>query len=80
MPKPQVRCRQIARTWSLWFLIASAPRTIEELAEELGVTTRSVRRDIRALEDAGVSVYDETRDDGKKVWRTLSTQIPAGAR
>jgi predicted DNA-binding transcriptional regulator YafY len=43
--------------------------TIDELASQCGVTTRTIRRDLQALEEAGFPIYDDrTRDDGRTRW------------
>ena len=41
--------------------------TIDDLARRTGVTTRTIRRDLEALQTAGFPLYDETHD-GKKYW------------
>jgi predicted DNA-binding transcriptional regulator YafY len=38
--------------------------TLADLAEAVGVCTRTVRRDIGALEEAGASVWREAPDEG----------------
>ena len=44
--------------------------TIDELASLCNVTTRTIRRDLQALEEAGFPLYDDrTADDGKTRWR-----------
>src|SRR3970040_431386 len=45
--------------------------TGNDLAEQLGVTERTIRRDIEALQEAGFPLYDD-RVDGRKVWRLVS--------
>src|SRR5436189_2233078 len=43
--------------------------TVDELAHLSGVTTRTVRRDLQALEEAGFPIYDDkSRDDGRTRW------------
>ncbi len=43
--------------------------TIDELASLCGVTTRTIRRDLQALEEAGFPIFDDrARDDGKTRW------------
>lgn len=36
--------------------------TLEQLAEETGVTTRTVRRDLEILQEAGIPLVDEVRE------------------
>ena len=43
--------------------------TIDGLASELDVTTRTIRRDLAALQEAGFALYDERTDDGRVRWR-----------
>jgi predicted DNA-binding transcriptional regulator YafY len=44
--------------------------TIDELASLCSVTTRTIRRDLQALEEAGFPLYDDrTQDDGRTRWR-----------
>ena len=44
--------------------------TIDELAALCCVTTRTIRRDLQALEESGFPLYDDkTNDDGKTRWR-----------
>src|SRR6476646_2490410 len=44
--------------------------TIDDLAALCGVTTRTIRRDLQALEEAGFPLFDDkTHDDGKTRWR-----------
>jgi predicted DNA-binding transcriptional regulator YafY len=43
--------------------------TIDELAALCDVTTRTIRRDLQALEEAGFPLFDDkARDDGKTRW------------
>src|SRR6266540_3518906 len=59
------RCQQLVRTWHLIALL-------ERLSRELGVTTRTVRRDLEALQDAGLALYDEqTEDETHRRWRLV---------
>src|SRR6185369_4573460 len=52
--------------------------TIDDLASLCAVTTRTIRRDLQALEEAGFPVYDDkSRDDGKTRW-TINGQVFRG--
>src|SRR3954467_7784814 len=43
--------------------------TIDDLAALCGVTTRTIRRDLQALEESGFPLYDnKTHDDGRTRW------------
>jgi predicted DNA-binding transcriptional regulator YafY len=62
------RNAEVIRQWSiLKELEASRRVTIDELAQRTGVTTRTIRRDLEALQTAGFPLFDETHD-GKKYW------------
>src|SRR5439155_18186896 len=48
----------------------SGGATIDELAVVCGVTTRTIRRDLQALEEAGFPLYDDRQgEDGRTRWR-----------
>ena len=62
------RSGEVIRQWTiLRDLEASRRLTIDEMAERTGVTTRTIRRDLEALQSAGFPLYDETHE-GKKYW------------
>src|ERR671912_313444 len=62
------RNAEVIRQWSiLKDLEASRRVTIDDLASRTGVTTRTIRRDLEALQTAGFPLFDETHD-GKKYW------------
>ena len=62
------RNAEVIRQWSiLKELEASRRVTIDDLAERTGVTTRTIRRDLEALQTAGFPLYDEAHD-GRKYW------------
>ena len=62
------RNAEVIRQWSiLKDLEASRRVTIDDLAQRTGVTTRTIRRDLEALQSAGFPLYDETHD-GRKYW------------
>lgn len=68
-----MRNAEVIRQWSILRDIEASRRaTIPELAERTGVTTRTIRRDLEALQLAGFPLYDETID-GRKYW-TLDTR------
>jgi predicted DNA-binding transcriptional regulator YafY len=43
--------------------------TIYELAELVKVSTRTIRRDLQALQEAGFAIYDEGEENETKRWR-----------
>ena len=62
------RNAEVIRQWTiLKALEASRRATIDELAKQTGVTTRTIRRDLDALQEAGFPLFDEVHD-GKKFW------------
>jgi predicted DNA-binding transcriptional regulator YafY len=62
------RNAEVIRQWSILRDLEGSRRlTIDDLAERTGVTTRTIRRDLEALQLAGFPLYDETHD-GKKYW------------
>jgi predicted DNA-binding transcriptional regulator YafY len=62
------RNAEVIRQWSiLRDLEASRRLTIDDLAARTGVTTRTIRRDLEALQSAGFPLFDETYE-GKRYW------------
>src|SRR5581483_8559977 len=61
------------RQWTILRAIEEsrgAGLTIDELAQQCHVTTRTIRRDLQALEEAGFPLYDDrSGQDGKTRWR-----------
>ena len=51
--------------------------TIAALAADLDVTTRTIRRDLAALQEAGFPLFDERDEDGHVHWR-LDGQVLKG--
>lgn len=66
------RNAEVIRQWVVLREIETARSglTVDELAAQAGVTTRTIRRDLQALEAAGFPVFDDrTGDDGRTRWR-----------
>jgi predicted DNA-binding transcriptional regulator YafY len=62
------RNAEVIRQWTILRELESSRRlTIDEMAEKTGVTTRTIRRDLEALQFVGFPIYDEIYD-GKKYW------------
>jgi predicted DNA-binding transcriptional regulator YafY len=62
------RNAEVIRQWGiLRDLEASRRLTIDELSKRTGVTTRTIRRDLEALQESGFPLFDEVHD-GKKYW------------
>ena len=63
------RNAEVIRQWSiLRDLEASRRLTIDDLASRTGVTSRTIRRDLEALQASGFPLFDELID-GKRYWR-----------
>jgi predicted DNA-binding transcriptional regulator YafY len=63
------RNAEVIRQWTILRDLESSRRaTIDDLASRTGVTTRTIRRDLEALQEAGFPLYDESHD-GKKYWK-----------
>jgi predicted DNA-binding transcriptional regulator YafY len=66
------RNAEVIRQWTILRAIERARGagvTIDDLASLCGVTTRTIRRDLQALEEAGFPLYDDrSHDDGKTRW------------
>src|SRR3954462_15347564 len=67
------RNSEVIRQWTILREIERARGggvTIDELASICAVTTRTIRRDLQALEESGFPLFDDkSHDDGKTRWR-----------
>jgi len=65
------RGNQLDRQWRLLQLIdRPAGVTVDDAAQELGCTVRTIWRDLRVLEGAGFPIYDDKAPDGRRgLWR-----------
>src|SRR5258708_4241945 len=67
------RNAEVIRQWTILREIEKARGsgvTIDELAALCTVTTRTIRRDLQALEESGFPLYDDrSHDDGKTRWQ-----------
>jgi predicted DNA-binding transcriptional regulator YafY len=62
------RNAEVIRQWTILRDLESSRRvTIDEMAAKTGVTTRTIRRDLEALQEAGFPLFDELHD-GKRYW------------
>jgi predicted DNA-binding transcriptional regulator YafY len=74
------RNSELIRQWTILQKIATARgQTIPKLATDLSVSTRTIRRDLVALQAAGFPVYDEDVH-GAKFWRLDARAMGALAR
>jgi predicted DNA-binding transcriptional regulator YafY len=66
------RNAEVIRQWTILREIERARNvgvTIDDLASDCDVTTRTIRRDLQALEEAGFPLYDDrSHDDGRTRW------------
>jgi len=66
------RNAEVIRQWTILREIERARMsgaTIDHLAELSGVTTRTIRRDLQALQEAGFPLYDDRgHDDVRTRW------------
>jgi len=65
------RNQEVIRQWKVLHALESSRHgaSIDGLANELEVTTRTIRRDLAALQEAGFPLYDERDDEGRVRWR-----------
>lgn len=73
------RNQEVIRQWKVLHALESSRHgtTIPALAHELDVTTRTIRRDLAALQEAGFPLFDERDEDGRVNWR-LDGQVLKG--
>jgi len=73
------RNQEVIRQWKVLHALESSRHgaSIDALADELEVTTRTIRRDLAALQEAGFALYDERDEDGRARWR-IDGQILKG--
>jgi predicted DNA-binding transcriptional regulator YafY len=73
------RNQEVIRQWKVLHALESSRHgtAIDALAKELDVTTRTIRRDLAALQEAGFPIYDERDDEGRVRWR-LDGQVLKG--
>jgi len=74
------RNSELVRQWTLLQQIATTRgNTIPKLAKDLHVSTRTIRRDLEALQLAGFPIYDDVVN-GSKFWRVDPKALGALAR
>ena len=68
-----MRGEQLTRQWKIVSLLSGrVGRSLDQLKAELGMTKRTIQRDIAVLEAAGFPVLSESRD-GTVYWRLLDS-------
>jgi predicted DNA-binding transcriptional regulator YafY len=70
-----MRNAEVIRQWKILRDIEAARTglTIHELAGRVGVSTRTIRRDLQALQEVGFALFDEGEENETKRWK-LDTQ------
>ncbi|MBI2185744.1 MAG: transcriptional regulator [Acidobacteria bacterium] len=65
------RNQEVIRQWKLLHALEASRHgaTIQALADDLEVTTRTIRRDLAALQEAGFPLFDEHDENGRARWR-----------
>lgn len=73
------RNQEVIRQWKVLHALEATRHgvQIDSLADELDVTTRTIRRDLAALQEAGFPLFDVHDDDGRVRWR-LNGQVLKG--
>jgi predicted DNA-binding transcriptional regulator YafY len=66
-----MRNAEVIRQWQILREVESRRTgvTIHELARLVRVSTRTIRRDLQALQEAGFAIYDEGEDNETKQWK-----------
>jgi predicted DNA-binding transcriptional regulator YafY len=66
-----MRNAEVIRQWQILREVESCRTgvTIHELSRLVKVTTRTIRRDLQALQEAGFAIYDEGEENETKRWR-----------
>jgi predicted DNA-binding transcriptional regulator YafY len=66
-----MRNAEVIRQWQILREVESRRTgvTIHELASRVNVSTRTIRRDLQALQEAGFAIYDEGDEHETKRWR-----------
>jgi len=71
MSRTVPRNQEVIRQWKVLHALESSRHgaSIDALAGELEVTSRTIRRDLAALQEAGFPLYDEKDEQGRTRWR-----------
>src|SRR5690349_21160581 len=69
-----MRNAEVIRQWQILKSIEASRTgvTIHDLARQVSVTTRTIRRDLQALQEAGFAVFDEGEENETKRWKLQS--------
>lgn len=74
------RNASLVRVLALMQRLTRARASLQNLAQEFGVTERTIRRDIDALSLAGVPIWNDTEPCGKRGRRTVYRVMRAEGR
>jgi hypothetical protein len=75
---PQARSLGFIRQWEILRLLEERPRSLGELVAKAGdrtVTSRTIRRDLDALQAARFALSNWRDDDGVTRWRLLTKGV-----
>jgi predicted DNA-binding transcriptional regulator YafY len=74
----RARGQEVIRQWKLLNTLQDSKygRTVDELSDSLGVTTRTIRRDLSQLQEAGFPL-EQKASDTRRAW-VLNAQVFAG--
>ncbi|MDA1166115.1 MAG: WYL domain-containing protein [Planctomycetota bacterium] len=72
------KLQPLARQWRIVKLLSAANGlSLDELAIELGVSIKSIRRDLKELREADIPFAESTGPHGKKTWRLdMGQRVP----
>lgn len=78
MPLSDSKLQPLARQWRIVKLLSKpSGLSLDELAGELGVSIKSIRRDLKELREADIPFAESTGPHGKKTWRLdMSRSVP----
>lgn len=78
MSSSESKLQPLARQWRIVKALSAARGvSVDELASELGVSIKSIRRDLRELREADIPLAESTGPHGKKTWRLdMGERIP----
>lgn len=70
----------LVRQWMILRILASRHYgvTVKELAQELGVSEKTIRRDLQAFTEAGFPLEEKVVDHGRKKWKLAGETFQKG--
>lgn len=72
----------LARQWRLLKLLTFTPKgfTVKELVAVLGMSEKTIRRDLAFLKEVGFDVSETVADHGRKLWRVRRLSESTGGK